>query len=94
MNGENKNQVDPSWSPALPACSPRATPDFRLAERVRLGTLDPSGLACLHACHARAGIDSRGGLRSNVLGGRRTGYRQGRRPLSTLEAFEAPMKFH
>ena len=91
---ENKNQsgASPAWRLALDSrfsC-------FRLAcwEVMRLGTTDPPGLACLHACHAQAVIDSRGGLRSNVLEGRQNGNRQARRPLSILEAFAAPKKFH
>jgi hypothetical protein len=91
---ENKNQsgASPAWRLALDSrfsC-------FRLAcwEVMRLGTTDPPGLACLHACHAQAVIDKRDGLRSNMLRSRRTGYRQARRPLSILEAFEAPTNFH
>lgn len=67
-----KDRVEPfEPSPACLHALLQIFDDFRLAENEigDKGTLDPPRLACLHACHARAVIDSRGGLRSNVLEG-------------------------
>lgn len=62
METRTRSGVASPWGKLAHALNTIAEPSD-----VRFWTLDPPRLACLHACHAHAVIDSRGGLRSVVL---------------------------